>query len=59
MIDFNALPIIILTLGRNDEVEFALIATDEWQRRGLGSAFIEYTIEIARDKRLKKLYLWT
>ena len=46
---------IIMTPGQNDEAEYALIVSDEWQRKGLGSEFLDYTIEIARDKGLKKL----
>jgi acetyltransferase len=42
--------------GRDDEAEFALIVSDEWHRLGLGSEFVDYTIEIAKDKQLKKLY---
>ena len=45
----------IITPGQNEEAEYALIVSDEWQRKGLGSEFIDYTIEIARDKGLKKL----
>jgi acetyltransferase len=46
---------IILTPGQNEEAEYALIVSDEWQHKGLGSEFLDYTIEIARDKGLKKL----
>lgn len=46
---------IIMTPGRSDEAEFALIVSDDWQRKGLGSEFLNYTIEIARDKGLQKL----
>lgn len=45
-----------MTPGRDDEAEFALIVSDEWQRKGLGSDFLDFTIEIARDKGIKKLY---
>ncbi len=47
---------IIMTPGRNDEAEFALIVSDEWHRKGLGSEFLEYTLEIAKDKNLKRIY---
>jgi len=47
---------IIMTPGRDDEAEFALIVSDEWQRKGLGSEFIDFTIEVARDKGIKKIY---
>jgi acetyltransferase len=46
---------IITTPGQNEEAEYALIVSDEWQRKGLGSEFLDYTIEIARDKGLKKI----
>jgi acetyltransferase len=46
---------IILKPGSTDEAEYALVVTDKWQRLGLGSEFIDYTIEIAKDKGLKKL----
>lgn len=42
--------------GRDDTAEFALIVSDKWQRLGLGSEFLDYTIHIAKDKGLKKLY---
>jgi len=41
--------------GRNDTAEFALVVTDKWQRLGLGSEFIDYTFEIAKDKKIKKI----
>jgi len=47
---------VILKPGTTDEAEYALVVTDKWQRLGLGSEFIDYTIEIARDKGVKKLY---
>jgi len=47
---------IIDSPGRNDDAEFALIVSDKWHRLGLGSEFVDYTIEIAKDKQLKKLY---
>lgn len=47
---------IILKPGSTDEAEYALVVTDKWQRLGLGSEFIDYTIEIAKDKGLKTLY---
>jgi len=46
---------IIMTPGQNDEAEFALIVSDEWQRRGLGSDFLDHTIHIAKDKGLEKI----
>ena len=47
---------IIITPGRSDEAEFALVVSDKWHRLGLGSEFIDYTIEVAKDKKLKKIY---
>lgn len=47
---------VILKPGTTDEAEYALVVTDKWQRLGLGSEFIDYTIEIAKDKGVKKLY---
>ncbi|MEM0467457.1 MAG: bifunctional acetate--CoA ligase family protein/GNAT family N-acetyltransferase [Candidatus Thermoplasmatota archaeon] len=39
-----------------DSAEFATVVCDRWHRLGLGSDFIDYTIEIAKDKNLKRLY---
>ncbi len=39
-----------------EKAEFAVVVSDKWQRRGLGSEFIDFTIEVAKDKGLKKLY---
>ena len=47
---------IIISPGRDDEAEFALVVSDKWHRLGLGSEFVDYTIEIAKDKKIKKLY---
>jgi acetyltransferase len=47
---------VILKPGSTDEAEYALVVTDKWQRLGLGSEFIDYIIEIAKDKKVKKLY---
>jgi acetyltransferase len=46
---------IILPPGRSDEAEFALVVSDKWHRLGLGSEFVDYTIDIAKDKELKTL----
>jgi len=40
---------------KKDECEFALVVTDEWQRQGLGSRFLDFLIEIAKDKNLTKI----
>lgn len=42
-------------IGRESFEEFALIVSDEWQRKGLGSDFVDFTIDIAIDKGLAKL----
>ena len=47
---------IILPPGQYEEAEFALVVSDKWHRLGLGSEFVDYTIEIAKDKKLKTLY---
>jgi len=47
---------IIIDPANPEEAEFALVVSDKWQRLGLGSEFIDYTIHIARDKGLKKIY---
>jgi len=41
--------------AHKDEAEFALVVTDEWQRQGLGSEFLDFLIEIAKDKNLAKI----
>ncbi|MBU1940231.1 MAG: GNAT family N-acetyltransferase, partial [Candidatus Thermoplasmatota archaeon] len=46
---------IIVNPGDTTEAEFAIVVSDSWHRKGLGSEFIDYTIEIAKDKKLKKL----
>jgi acetyltransferase len=46
---------LIIDPTRTDEAEFALVVTDEWQRQGLGSEFLDYLIEIAKDKNLAKI----
>ena len=47
---------IIISPGESDKAEFALVVSDKWHRLGLGSEFVDYTIEVARDKNLKKIY---
>jgi acetyltransferase len=46
---------IIVEPSKNDEAEFALVVTDKYQRLGLGSTFLDYTFEIAKDKNVKKV----
>jgi len=36
--------------------EIAVVVGDPWQRLGMGYKLVDYIIEIARDKRLNKLY---
>jgi len=47
---------IIESPGRDDEAEFALVVSDKWHRLGLGSDFLDYTFEVARDRNLKKIF---
>ena len=47
---------LIVEPKNNDEAEFALVVCDDRHRQGLGSEFIDYTIEIAKDKNLKKIH---
>jgi acetyltransferase len=47
---------IISDPGKTDKAEFALVVSDKWQRRGLGAEFIDYTIEIAKDRGYKEIY---
>jgi len=47
---------IISRPGHDDEAEFALVVSDKWHRLGLGSEFVDFTIKIAEDKKLKKLF---
>jgi len=46
---------IIVEPKNNGEAEFALVVCDKCHRLGLGSEFIDYTFEIAKDKNLKKI----
>lgn len=46
---------LIVDPAHKDEAEFALVVTDEWQRQGLGSEFLDYLIEIGKDKNLSKI----
>lgn len=47
---------IILDPGQSDKAEFAIVVSDKWQRLGLGAAFIDFLIEIAKDRKYKKIY---
>jgi acetyltransferase len=46
---------LIVDPAKKDEAEFALVVTDERQRQGLGSEFLDYLIEIGKDKNLSKI----
>jgi len=41
--------------GRPDEAEFAVVVSDECQRQGLGSEFLDFLIEFAKEKKLSKI----
>jgi acetyltransferase len=41
--------------ARPDEAEFAVVVSDECQRQGLGSEFLDFLIEFAEEKRLSKI----
>jgi acetyltransferase len=47
---------IIAEPKKKREAEFAIVVRDKWRRLGLGSEFMDFIIEIARDMKLKKLY---
>ena len=47
---------LIVDPNKNDEAEFAIVVGDKWQRLGLGSEFMDFMFEIARDKGIKKIY---
>ncbi len=40
----------------NDNAEFAIVVADPWQKQGLGNQFTDYMLEIARERKLKKVY---
>ena len=51
----------ILGVGRlskqhgNDNAEFAVLVSDDWQRQGLGCELLRRLIEIGRDEKLKRI----
>ena len=47
---------IILDPGQTEKAEFAIVVSDKWQRLGLGAVFIDYLIEIAKDRKYEKIY---
>ena len=40
----------------NDTAEFAILIGDEWQGNGLGNKFMDVILEIAKDRKIKKVY---
>jgi len=40
----------------DDTAEFAVVVTDSWQNKGLGSKLVDKIVEIAKKKNLKKVY---
>jgi len=36
--------------------EFAVLVTDQWQRKGLGSMLMEYIINVAKNMRLERIF---
>ena len=42
--------------GRTETAEFAVAIIDQWQRLGLGSVFLDYLIEIAKDRKYEKIF---
>jgi acetyltransferase len=40
----------------NETAEFAIVVTDPWQFRGLGNKLTDYILEIARERKIKKVY---
>ncbi len=41
-------------IGR--KAEFAIVVADPWQHQGLGNKLMDYIIEIAKKKKIKKIY---
>jgi acetyltransferase len=42
----------------HDTAEFAVVVADPWQKLGLGSRLTDYLLEIAKEKKLKKVYAY-
>jgi len=47
---------LIANPSKDKEAEFAIVVGDKWQRLGLGSEFMDFMFEIARDKGIKIIY---
>ncbi len=39
-----------------EKAEFALVVIDKWQRLGLGAVFLDYLIEIAKDRKYERIF---
>jgi acetyltransferase len=42
----------------NQKAEFAIVLGDPWQKKGLGSIMMDYCLEIARGRGIKKIYAY-
>jgi hypothetical protein len=49
---------LIIDPAHRDEAEFALVVTDEWQRQGLGSEFLDYLIGWIANSRILLILLY-
>ena len=45
----------LATLPASNEAEFAVIVSDQWQQRGLGSELLRRLLQIGRDKKLARI----
>lgn len=41
-----------------ETAEFAIVVADPWQKIGLGSVLMDYILEIARERQIKKIYAY-
>ena len=41
-----------------ENAEFAIVVADPWQHEGLGSILMDYILEIAKDRKIKKIYAY-
>lgn len=46
----------IIADAYKDTAEFAIVVADPWQKLGLGSVLMDYVLEIAQKKDLRKIY---
>jgi acetyltransferase len=46
----------IVADSEGDNAEFAIVVADPWQGQGLGNIFTEKIMEIARERKIKKVY---